>query len=87
MQYIDMTEEEAVDQVTGKPKEGYEKWAYSYKKVIPDTPEEIYEREKPSRAKEALKALIALMDPDPAKVKLDEVVAHLIQLEIILGLR
>ncbi len=43
--------------------------------------------DKITKAKAELKALIAVMDPDPTKVKLEEVVAHLIQIEIILGLR
>jgi hypothetical protein len=86
MQYIDVLQTEAEDK-EGKVKDGYEKWAYSWKKVIPDTPEEIAAREKPTKAKEALKALIAAMDPNPSKVKLDEVVAHLIQIEILLGVR
>lgn len=86
MQYIDVLQSEAED-VDGKIKPGYEKWAYSWKKVIPDTPEEIAEREKPNKARTELKILIGLMDPDPLKVKLEEVVAHLVQIEIILGLR
>ena len=60
MQYITATREEATIPATEKDagamfdaeskdyyilKEGYEKWAYVYKKVIPDTEEEIVARE------------------------------------------
>lgn len=42
---------------------------------------------KTETAKTAVKALIAVMDPDPTKVKLEEVMAHLVQMQIIMGLR
>ena len=44
-------------------------------------------KDKLDKAYTDLRALIAAMDPDPTKVKLEEVMAHLVQMQIIMGLR
>jgi hypothetical protein len=60
MQYVDVPQSEAEDE-EGNILPGYEKWAYSWKRVIPDTPEEIAVREAQAQvliaAKTDMKAL------------------------------
>jgi hypothetical protein len=86
MQYIDVPQTEAEDK-EGKVKDGYEKWAYSWKKVIPDTPEEIEARNAPIKAKSELKTLIAAHDADKSKIKIEDILMRLERIEIILNVR
>jgi hypothetical protein len=90
MQYIDVPQTEAEDK-EGKVKDGYEKWAYSWKKVIPDTPEEKAAKEKQAnyfaKAKSDLEALIAIQDADKGKVTLQDVLNRLEKIEILMGIR
>lgn len=86
MQYIDVPQFEAEDK-DGKIKPGYEKWAYSWKKVIPDTPEEIADRKKPAKAMKDLKDLIVIQDADKSKVKIEDILNRLHQIEILINAR
>lgn len=91
MQYITVDEKEAVDQEKGTLKDGYQKWAYVYKRVIPDTPEEIAAREAQAamipKAKADLKAMIAVQDADKSKITLLDVLDRLTLIETIIGVR
>jgi hypothetical protein len=85
MQYIDVLQSEAENE--GKIKPGYEKWAYSWKKVIPDTPEEIEAQGKIPKAIKDIKDAISIENPDIAKWKIEEIVARIKAIETILQIR
>lgn len=90
MQFLNVLQTEAEDE-TGKLKPGYEKWAYTWKKVIPDAPEEIAANEAkatkiPTAIKE-LKLLIQYQDADETRIKLTDLLERVKRLETIAGVR
>lgn len=89
MQYIDVTQKEAEDK-KGNLNPGYEKWAYSWKKVIPDTAEEVKAKALTAavipKAREELATLKATQDADKSKVTLTDLITRIQKIETILGL-
>jgi hypothetical protein len=90
MQFINVTQAEAEDK-DGKLNQGYERWAYSWKRVIPDTPEQIAENQakaaKVPNAIKELKDLIIAHDVDETRVKLTDLLERIKKLEVITGVR
>jgi hypothetical protein len=86
MQYVDVLQSEAED-INGKVKLGYEKWAYSWKKVIPDTVAELEEKAKIPKAIGDIRQLILTENPDITKWKIEEIVTRIKCIERIIGIR
>lgn len=84
--YIDVPQSEA-ENPDGTLKPGYQRWAYSWKLVVPETPEDIEAHDKLPKAIKDLKALIVIENPDTTKWKIEEIVAHLKEIERIIQVR